>query len=88
MVTIYRSETVITKTEIPVDDAKQAIKFARAADGMPNRPEYEPHASRSVRFSDVDPTADEPKTATDDGKPADGAAKSGGAKATKDLFKK
>jgi len=78
MITVYRSETVITKTQIDAPDEKAALKFARAADAMPSgRPEYEPHATRSVRFSVEDPTADE-APAGDDGKPSK----------TKEIFKK
>lgn len=50
-VKVYRSETVVSVAEIEAPTEDAALKFARAAEGMPNPPEYKEIERRGVRLS-------------------------------------
>lgn len=51
MVTVYRSETVISKTEIDAPTPEQALKVARALEGMSTQPEYTEIKRQGLRIS-------------------------------------
>lgn len=50
-VKVYKSETVVSVTEIEAQTDEQALKYARVSEGMPNSPEYKEVERRGVRFS-------------------------------------
>jgi hypothetical protein len=51
---VYKTETVVSVTEIDAPTPEQALKFVRASEGMPSAPTFTEMERRSARFG-LDP---------------------------------
>lgn len=60
MVKIYKTETVVSVAEIDSPTPEQALKYAKAVEGMQHAPGYLVIGTRSTRFSLNEKTVDNP----------------------------
>lgn len=98
MVKVYRTETVVSVAEVEALSDQQALKVARATEGLQSMPQYQEIERRSVRLSlsieraprapkgdEANPQPTEGQTALPDEEPAPVREQSN---KTKSLFRK